>query len=116
MKLDFFIAKQHHRMWMINMKAFLLDIEDFEADKVAKHTDCMLGKWIYNEAIHFYKENQNFIALESIHQELHSVIVEIILAKKLGKFDEAQNKLSVLDQLSTNILGLLDELEKETIK
>jgi hypothetical protein len=98
------------------MKAFLLDIEDFEADKVAKHTDCMLGKWIYNEAIHVYKENQNFIALESTHQELHRVIVEIILAKKLDKIDEAQKKLSELDQLSGNILGLLDALEKDTLK
>jgi methyl-accepting chemotaxis protein len=113
MILDYFIAKQKHRMWMINMKAYLLGVEDFKAENVAKHTDCDLGKWIYGYAINEFKGNPSFDELESIHQELHKIIVDIIKLNEAGNKDEALNNYNNLETISRRILVLLDEMEKQ---
>ncbi len=113
MVLDFFIAKQKHRMWMINMKAFLLGIEDFKAENVAKHTDCDLGKWIYGYAIDVFKGNPHFDELELIHQELHQAIVSIIQLKEQNNMNEANEMFTKLESISGSILSLLDKLEQE---
>jgi methyl-accepting chemotaxis protein len=114
MILDYFIAKQKHRMWMINMKAYLLGVEDFKAENVAKHTDCDLGKWIYGFAINEFKGNPSFDELERIHQDLHKIIVEIIQLNEAGKKDEALKSFDSLESISTRILTLLDEMERQT--
>jgi methyl-accepting chemotaxis protein len=113
MILDFFIAKQKHRMWMINMKAYLLGVEDFKAENIAKHTDCDLGKWIYGFAINEFKGNVHFDELERIHQDLHRTIVEIINMKEAGRIDDANTSFNSLEAISTRILTLLDEMEKQ---
>ena len=114
MVLDFFIAKQKHRMWMINMKAYLLNVEDFKAENVAKHTDCDLGKWIYGYAIDAFNGNSHFDELEKIHQELHRTIVNIIQLKEAGSLEEANQAFTSLEEISGRILQLLDVLEQET--
>ena len=114
MVLDFFIAKQKHRMWMINMKAYLLGVEDFKAENIAKHTDCDLGKWIYGYAITEFKGNSHFDELEKIHQELHKTIVDIIQLKEENKLIEANSAFNSLEEISGRILQLLDVLEQET--
>jgi methyl-accepting chemotaxis protein len=114
MILDFFIAKQKHRMWMINMKAYLLGVEDFKAENIAKHTDCDLGKWIYGFAIKEFKGNQHFDELEKIHQELHRTIVDIIQLKEANQLVEANTAFNNLEEISGRILQLLDVLEQET--
>lgn len=112
MVLDYFIAKQKHRMWMINMKAYLLGIEDFEASQVASHTACDLGKWIYSFAINIFSENESFQELEKIHQELHKTILNIISLKESNNLIEANLEFSKLETISTRILELLDNMEK----
>ena len=114
MVLDFFIAKQKHRMWMINMKAYLLNVEDFKAENIAKHTDCDLGKWIYGYAIDAFKGNSHFDELEKIHQELHKTIVNIIHLKEAEKLEEANSAFNSLEEISGKILLILDVLEQET--
>jgi methyl-accepting chemotaxis protein len=114
MVLDFFIAKQKHRMWMINMKAYLLGVEDFKAENIAKHTDCDLGKWIYGYAISEFKGNQHFDELEKIHQELHKTIVDIIKLKEANELESANKAFNSLEEISGRILNLLDVLEQET--
>lgn len=116
MRLDYFLAKQKHRMWMINMKAFILGIEDFEAEKVAKHTDCDLGKWIYGFAINVFKGDSHFDELEKIHQDLHKLIVYIIEETKKNNIKAADEAYQNLELISKRILDLLDELEKQDLK
>jgi methyl-accepting chemotaxis protein len=112
MVLDFFIAKQKHRMWMINMKAYLLGVEDFKAENVAKHTDCDLGKWIYGYAIDAFRGNASFDELERIHQDLHKIIVDIIQLNEAGNKEEALKTYDSLETISKRILVLLDEMEQ----
>ena len=50
MRLDFFYAKQKHRMWKIRVRAYLLDIDSFDKNKIKDHHSCDLGKWIDNYA------------------------------------------------------------------
>lgn len=114
MVLDYFIAKQKHRMWMINMKAYLLDLEDFDASKVASHTNCDLGKWIYGYGINVFKNNSEFEELEKIHQVLHETILTIINLKESNNLKEANLEFNKLEDVSNKILYLLDKIESSS--
>ncbi len=116
MVLDYFIAKQKHRMWMINMKAYLLNLEDFDASKVASHTACDLGKWIYSYAITVFAGNADFDELEKIHQELHKTILNIISLKENNNLIEANTEFNKLEKISNRILILIDNIEKANFK
>ena len=112
MTLDFFLAKQKHKLWLIKVRAYLLNIQSFNLNEAISHTDCELGKWIYNFGFETYKDIDEMVELEEIHLNLHAIVRQIIELKNDNKIEEAFVKFEELKRVSNAIIYLLNKLEE----
>lgn len=115
MNLDFFLAKQKHHMWKIQLKAFLLDLQDMSADQATDHTQCDLGKWLYGFGLEEYGDLKEMADLEKEHQQLHRMVRDILAAKNSGARGKAMELYARLAKLSGSIEEALDAIEKKIV-
>lgn len=111
MDLNFFYAKQKHRMWKIRMKAHCLGIEEMAVEQIASAHQCDLGKWIDSYAAEKYKDLSEMDELIMKHDNLHNLAKLIVEKKKAGDMEACQREFKTLEQHSTRIVELLDFIE-----
>jgi len=115
MNLDFFLAKQKHYMWKIQLKAFLLDLQDMSAGQAVDHTQCDLGKWLYGFGLERYGDIKEMAELEKVHQQLHRLVRDVLDAKNNGDRAKAMELYAGLDEISGRIEKSLDAIEKKIV-
>lgn len=75
-------AERNHREWLKRLNRSLVcdggHLDDITAEN--SHFLCRFGRWYYNEASSLVRRDENFIALESLHEEMHSAARELALA------------------------------------
>ncbi|MCX6147033.1 MAG: CZB domain-containing protein, partial [Candidatus Kapabacteria bacterium] len=76
------------------------------------HKDCDLGKWMYSEGLEKYSQYPDMKKLEMIHSDLHKVIKNVVNWKLVGDISAAENELTKMNTISSEIVGLLDNLSK----
>jgi hemerythrin-like metal-binding protein len=76
---------------------------------------CRLGKWYYSAGRKF-EQIEAYQLLEEPHTRLHKLATEIIQTASQGNSkDKLMPKLKELTSLSTQVLGLLQQLESEIV-
>lgn len=113
MNLDFFMAIQKHHLWRIQLKAFLLGLQDLSANQAADHAGCQLGKWLYEYGLNAYPDIREVADLEEIHQQLHHSAQEIIAAKKSNDLPKAKELYGVLAKTSDELERLMNSIEEK---
>ena len=113
MGLNFFYAKHKHRMWKMHLKAFLLDLEDFEENRIVSSKDCRLGQWIQAVPADVAEEFNEWDRFLELHEKIHAIVKEIPDLKKKKKIDEAFQKIQELDENSNQLIGILDRFEEQ---
>ncbi|HUW50400.1 MAG TPA: EAL domain-containing protein [Sulfuricella sp.] len=79
------------------------------------HTKCRLGQWIFGHGQEF-KGQKAFDMLEEPHRRLHAIGKELIkAAERNAPHDEMAILLRKLTQVSSLLLGLLQELENQAV-
>ncbi len=111
MNLDFLLTKQKHALWKIQLKAFLLDLQEFSVEEAIDHRRCELGKWLYNFGLKTYANIDAVHQLEQVHQQLHTIVKDIIQAKGLKNLKKTTSLFDELKMVSDRIESLLDEVE-----
>jgi methyl-accepting chemotaxis protein len=109
--LDFFSARTAHLAWRQKIRDFLDGKKSLTQAEAVSHKDCVLGKWLYSAGLSSYGHIEEMQVMEKRHERLHAVIREIITLKESGKDAEAEKLYAEIEDLSGEIVGLLQIVE-----
>lgn len=80
-------AERNHREWLKRLNSSLVceggHLDDITAQN--SHFLCRFGQWYYNEASSLVRGDENFLALESLHEEMHAAARDLALASTEGE-------------------------------
>jgi methyl-accepting chemotaxis protein len=113
--LDFEVAKSAHLAWKVRLRGFLDGRESLTHKEAVSHRDCVLGNWYYSDGLAKFGNLPGMRELEPPHEQLHTLIREIISLKESGRTDEAERAYDRVEPLSRQIIGLLESLEQHVL-
>ncbi len=111
--LDLSAAKAAHLAWKARLRAFLDGQEALTEEQAVSHKHCDFGKWYYGVGLAKYSHLQTLREVEAPHEELHTLIREIIRLKNAGDVEGAEAGYEQVGVISQRIVELLDRLERE---
>jgi len=110
-RFDFDGAKSAHRAWLTRVRTFLDNQGGLTRDEAVSHHHCKLGQWYYGDGLQKYGDIPEMRAVEAPHAELHKTIQEIIHLKEDGNFAACEQQYARMGELSTRIVGLLNQIQ-----
>jgi uncharacterized phage infection (PIP) family protein YhgE len=104
--------KQAHLAWVKRVEDMqkggaIINIKDIPA-----HTNCSLGRWYYGIGKGRFGQNQEFVAIEPVHQRFHELLKEYVKTFMGQGQGRSQEVLNQLKSVSQNIVNNLDQLKK----
>ncbi len=111
--LDLSAAKAAHLNWKARLRAFLDGQESITEAEAVSHRHCKFGKWYYSEGLQKYGHLPALREVEKPHEELHELIRVILDLKKNGRMREAEEAYRQVAEISSRIVALLDEAERQ---
>lgn len=98
----------------MKLSAFLSDsTASLPATSLTSHQQCKLGQWLYGTGLSEYSNLSEIHNLEKVHRHLHETARHIIELKQTHHLPEAQRELVKMQQISNEIITLLDRLERK---
>ncbi|MBF0608369.1 MAG: MCP four helix bundle domain-containing protein [Magnetococcales bacterium] len=110
---DFSNARSKHLLWKTRLRDFLDGKESLTEAQAVSHKDCDLGKWLYSKGLNSFGHLDEMITLETIHENLHTLVKEIVRLKHSGDTSGAEEKYEKIGPMSKEIIGLLTKIEKK---
>lgn len=125
-------AKAAHLRWKAHAHAMVEGLPLEEGQIPMIHTDCAFGKWYYG-AGQSLSTLRTYAALDEPHEQLHTVYMKIFKllfgeddrslfgklfgskAKPAKNHAEAETLMAKLAHISTDVVELLNRLEKEVV-
>ncbi len=107
------VVKSDHLMWKARLADALLDNKPMNEAEFKDHTQCRFGQWYHSAGKERYAELSAFRAIEAPHARVHAIGREIDQLMKQGATTEALAKLAQMEELSSRLFTLLDELNQE---
>lgn len=104
------IAKSDHIIWKKKLADMVAGRQSLDADELASHHNCRLGKWYYSEAGQHYGNTAVFKALEGPHKIVHEKGIEAVRQYNAGNRETAVKLLADVEKASEDVVRLLDEL------
>ncbi|MCS6984348.1 MAG: CZB domain-containing protein [Leptospiraceae bacterium] len=100
-----------HGEWKIRLlKAIENSCADLEPDKIRKDNLCVLGRWLYSEAVRPYQD-ELYEKVRQKHAQFHELTADIVLACHEGRVKEARlalrNPSSKFNQTTRELISLL---------
>jgi len=108
------LAKSDHILWKKRLINMILERGDIELSTVASHHDCRLGKWYDVLGMQVYGGSSLFRKLEAPHEKVHSLGRRAVERFNNGDKMGAIADVEAIAPLSEEVVGLLDQLIKET--
>ncbi|MCG6552975.1 MAG: CZB domain-containing protein [Candidatus Magnetominusculus sp. LBB02] len=90
-----------------------MQTERLASSQAVSHRDCDLGKWLYSKGIDKYGKLHEMQKLETIHEELHLTVKEIVALKNSGNTAGAEQSYLKIGPTSKEIINLLTAIEKK---
>ena len=109
----FIKARSAHLAWKSRIRGFLDGVIEMDEQQAVSHQECALGQWLYSEGLAQYGGMVAMGELEQKHEQMHTVIREIITLKQGGEERAAEEQFGEVDSLSGEVVGLLDRLERQ---
>jgi methyl-accepting chemotaxis protein len=106
-------AKAQHRGWKDRLTQFLKGYGSMTQNEASNHQECKFGKWYYATAKQQYAHIAEVTEIEQPHKEIHEAIREVIQYKEQGNNEEAHKALKRVDQLSGEIVRLIERIESQ---
>ena len=110
-KLDLSGAKSAHLNWKTRLRAFLDGKTTLTEAEAVSHQQCAFGKWYYSEGQRIFGHIPELRAVEEPHAELHRAVKEIIHLMNTGDRTQAERIYDRVDDLSRQIVVLLELAE-----
>lgn len=112
-ELDLGHAKAAHLAWKTRLRSFLDGKEALTQEQAVSHKHCAFGKWYYAEGLTQYGHIQTLRDIEQPHEQLHTLIQQIVSAKNKGNKPEAERLYHQVPQISSRVVAMLDQVERE---
>ncbi|MBF0457496.1 MAG: Tar ligand binding domain-containing protein [Nitrospirae bacterium] len=110
---DFSNARSKHLLWKSRLRDFLDGKESLTEAQAVSHKDCDLGKWLYSKGIDKFGHLHEMQKLETIHEDLHTVVKQIVTLKNSGDSSGAEDQYLQIGPMSKTIIDLLTAIEKK---
>jgi len=107
------LAKSDHKEFVNTVEAVLRGKRRMDGTSLSTHRTCRFGKWYQNEGKQRCGQLASFKAIDSPHEQLHSIARKIVDAVNAGNADLAHQLFPQLNDLSKTIMILLDEMHQE---
>ncbi|SEI67307.1 Methyl-accepting chemotaxis protein [Allopseudospirillum japonicum] len=111
--LDLSKAKAAHLRWRSRLRDFLDGRGSLTHAEAVSHKDCVLGTWYYSEGLQEYGHIEAMRTLEQPHVRLHALIREVIDLKEAGDLEAAEDLYFQVEDLSKQIVDLLEQIETQ---
>ncbi len=115
LNLDFVVAKGKHLAWKTRLRNYLKGDESLTFDEAVSFRSCALGKWLYSEGMRDYGHFAAVQRLEKLHSEMHNAVGSVIQLREKGDVAKAETGLQAVDELSGEVVKLLNELEHSVV-
>lgn len=110
---DFEDAKQKHRSWNVKLENLFSGLEtDINHDAARRNDKCALGKWLLGDGKK-YENLPEMQQLIEVHTEMHHEVGKSLDALDLGDKETANLHKNKVQQISHQIIALLDVIENE---
>ena len=104
------VAKVDHLVFKFRVYMALFGLESLQADAVAAHTGCRLGKWYYEgEGKNLFSQLPGYREMEAPHIVVHNSGKAALQAKASGDTEAMLKHVQAMEQGS---VGVLDNLER----
>lgn len=107
----FMKARSAHLAWKGKIRGFLDGVIQMDAKQAVSHHDCVLGQWLDKEGRQQFKHLPEMKELDRVHEQMHSLIKEIVGLKHDGEIDRAEQRFEEIEPLSHAVVALLNKLE-----
>lgn len=113
MDLDFTKARLQHHSWRLRLRRYLEADEEINRHEAVSPYECALGRWLYSDGMRKFGDWPEMRNLESVHARMHGVVEQVMRLKTSGKDTEASVEYQKVLPLSRQVVGLLEQLEKQ---
>lgn len=103
-------VKLDHLVWKGDIYAVAAGLSSRKASEFTDHLSCRLGQWYASEGKNTFAGNNAFIQLDEPHRQVHKLGVEALNLLQNGSKQEAINVLHKMEQASSRVIDLLDQL------
>lgn len=107
------LAKTDHQLWKWRVSNVLRGYEQLQAEQVASHQKCRLGKWYFGLGQQTLGQEKIFQAIDEPHRKVHESAKLAIAAYHRGQLDEAKAQLAELEKASEQVIMMLDQLKEQ---
>lgn len=106
------LAKTDHLLWKSRVDYMLKGLAQLDEEKVKDHHLCRLGKWYFGKGKETFGNLDSYRRLDSFHSQFHHCCADAIRLHKSGDQAGALGMSAEIDRLSTEVLGLVDEMKQ----
>ncbi|MCB1760933.1 MAG: cache domain-containing protein [Gammaproteobacteria bacterium] len=104
-------AKTSHMLWKIRVRGFLDGHIQLDPSEAVSHHECKFGRWYDRLKKEDSQAATPLKPLERPHEKLHALVKTIIETSQAGRKTEAESLYCKLDEISTEILAVLDRAD-----
>jgi methyl-accepting chemotaxis protein len=106
------LAKADHVIWKKRLADMAVGRMKLDANELADHRSCRLGKWYYGDASSASRTHRAFAALEKPHEMVHEHGKRAAKLFGSGDLSGALGEIEKVEAASKDVLRLLDELTR----
>lgn len=111
------LAKTDHLLWKWRIYNMIIGYENVRPEDVASHHQCRLGKWYFDEQTKKHLQGTPaYEKLDAPHERVHVAAKKAAEAYAKGDIKGAEAQLKELEQASTEVIRLIDELMEKVEK
>jgi methyl-accepting chemotaxis protein len=105
------LAQSDHVIWKKRLANMIAGREGLNADELADHHSCRLGKWYDAVTDVRYTENAEFVKLIEPHKKVHQHGIQAARYYNEGDVKKALEEIDAVEVASKDVLALLSNLE-----
>lgn len=105
------LAQSDHVIWKKRLANMIAGQEGLNADELADHHSCRLGKWYDAVTDGRYTDNEEFAKLIEPHKKVHAHGIQAVRYYNEGHIKQALEEIEAVEIASKEVLTLLSSLE-----
>ncbi|MBT9587011.1 CZB domain-containing protein [bacterium] len=105
------LAQSDHAIWKKRLHMMMMGRSQLNADELADHHSCRLGRWYDQVQDPVLKGNPAFSMLAEHHAKVHTHGIRMARNLQKSDFDAATAELAIVEEESLVVLDLLRQLE-----
>jgi len=107
------LAKGDHRKFVDAVEDVVNGHKNMQASALSTHVTCRFGKWYGAEGRQMCGTLPAFRAIDAPHEKIHAIARDAVEAANRGDKDRAESIVREMQQISGQIVGLLDQIGRE---